>query len=303
MSEAQKGILAMVIACTIWGIAPLYWVNLSHVPPLEIIAHRTIWSAVTFLAVLMLQGRFAVLWAALSSGRNIVILFVAALMISLNWGVFVWAVGVGQATEASLGYFLFPLVAVLAGRVIYAEHLSAMKWAAVTLAALAVVILTYGLGVAPWIALVLAGSFGLYGVIKKALDIGPVISVTAEVLLITPVALVILLFASHPSARFAGPLQDTALLVFSGVLTATPLILFSYAARRATLSTVGLVQYLNPTLQFFCAVVILSEPFSPWHGVTFPLIWMALAIYTYATWRQERAATRAASSASSSPTT
>ena len=303
MSEARKGILAMVIACTIWGIAPLYWVHLSHVPPLEIIAHRTIWSAVTFLAVLILQGRLSVLWAALASGRNIAVLFLGAFMISLNWGVFVWAVGVGQATEASLGYFLFPLVAVLAGRVIYGEYLNTMKWVAVALAVCAVAILTYGLGVAPWIALVLALSFGLYGVIKKGLDIGPVVSVTAEVLLITPVALVVLLFASHPSARLAGTGQDTALLLFSGLLTATPLILFSYATRRAALSTVGLVQYLNPTLQFLCAVLILAEPFGFWHAVTFPLIWIALAIYTVASLRQEKARTSASSSASKSFTT
>jgi len=303
MSEAQKGILAMVVACTIWGLAPLYWVHLSHVPPLEIIAHRTIWSAVTFLVVLLLQKRLGVLWTALSGGRNIAILFLAALMISVNWGIFVWAVGVGQATEASLGYFLFPLVAVLAGRLVYGEHLSPLKWAAVALAALAVVVLTYGLGVAPWIALILALTFGLYGVIKKALDIGPVVSVTAEVLLITPVALVVVFFASHPSARLVGPAQDTALLLLAGIVTATPLILFSYATRRAALSTVGLVQYLNPTLQFLCAVLILAEPFGFWHAVSFPMIWAALAIYTVASLRQEKASTSAASSVSTSSTT
>lgn len=303
MSESTKGILAMVIACTIWGVAPLYWVHLSHVPALEIIAHRTLWSAVTFLVVLALQGRLRDLIAALSSLRNIAILLLAALMVSLNWLTFVWAVGQGQATEASLGYFLFPLVAVLAGRVIYKERLGALQWGAVALAAGAVVLLTYGLGVAPWIALILAGSFGLYGVIKKALDLGPVISVTAEVVLIAPAALVLILNASHPATQLVGSALETGLLMFSGVLTAVPLILFSYAARRAPLSTVGLVQYLNPTLQFFCAVVILSEPFSLWHGLSFPLIWIALALYTFASWRQDRASTRAASSATSSSTT
>ncbi|WP_299352809.1 EamA family transporter RarD [uncultured Shimia sp.] len=303
MSDAGKGILAMVIACTIWGLGPLYWVRLSHIPAIDVIAHRTFWSAVTFLVLLLLQGRLGALRAALSSRRNLLIIMTAALMISLNWLIFIWAVGHEHATEASLGYFLFPLVAVVAGRVIYSERLAQLQWMAVALAAAAVVLLTYGLGVAPWIALVLACSFGAYGVIKKALDLGPVVSVTAEVVMLVPIALILLGMASHPSTRLSGPLQDTVLLVFSGAFTATPLILFSYAARRASLSTVGLVQYLNPTLQFFCAVVIFAEPFGLWHALSFPLIWAALALYSWSAWRQEKARVRAASNASISSTT
>lgn len=307
MSDAKKGILAMIAACTIWGFAPLYWKLLAHLPPIEVLAQRTFWSAVTFLLVLAFQRRLAALWQALGHPRVVIVVLAAALLISVNWFVFIWAVGSGQTTEASLGYFLFPLVAVLGGRVLFGERLSRLQMLAVGLAAFAVMILTLGLGVLPWIALILGCSFGLYGIIKKSLDIGPVISVTAEVVLLAPIALAIILTSPSGTAGLGGAgqgaVQDTALLVFSGVLTATPLILFSYAARRAPLSTIGLVQYLNPTLQFFCAVVIFAEPFGFWHRVSFPIIWVALAIYAYASWRREKTASSAASSASTSSTT
>ncbi|SHI81274.1 chloramphenicol-sensitive protein RarD [Shimia gijangensis] len=303
MSEAAKGVLAMVAACTIWGLGPIYWKLLAHVPAIDVIAQRTLWSAVTFVLILAFQRRLTVLWAALRHPRVALTVFLAALMISLNWFTFVWAVGNGRTVEASLGYFLFPLVAVIAGRVIFKEHLGALQKLAVGLAAFAVVVLTVGLGVLPWIALVLAASFGLYGVIKKGLDMGPVVSVTGEVLLLSPLALFLILTSPSGTGGLGNAWQDAALLVFSGVFTATPLILFSYAARRAPLSTVGLVQYLNPTLQFFCAVAIFGEPFGFWHAVSFPMIWVSLAIYTYASLRQEKLRKRAASKASTSSTT
>ncbi|WP_372885870.1 EamA family transporter RarD [Shimia sp.] len=303
MSDTQKGILAMVMACTIWGFAALYWKLLAHLPPLEVLAHRSFWSAVTFVAVLAVQRRLSHVRAALGSPRDAVLIFCASLMISLNWFVFIWAVGSGQATEASLGYFLFPLVAVLAGRLLFAESLAPLQWLAVALAACAVTLLTLGLGVPPWIALVLAASFGAYGILKKRLDVGPVVSVTAEVLLIAPLALAVILTDTQSTGVLGNSGRDAALLLFAGVLTATPLILFSYAARRVSLSTVGVLQYLNPSLQFFCAVVLLGEPLGFWHAVSFPVIWVALIVYSYASWRREKSATRAASSVSTSPTT
>ncbi|MDO6483588.1 EamA family transporter RarD [Shimia thalassica] len=291
MSDARKGILAMVVTCVIWGLSPLYYKLLSHIPPIEILTHRTIWSAVIFTGLLLFQGRLHLLWSAMKPGRGLVIIAVAATLISINWFVFIWSIANAHATEASLGYFLFPLVAVLFGRVIFAETLSRLQLIAVGMAFCAVVLLTVGLGVAPWIALILSGTFGFYGVIKKQLTLGPVVSVTGEVLVLLPIAAVILFnIHSGGTGRF-GPdqLQDSFLLVLSGALTATPLIMFSYATKRAKLSTIGLLQYINPTLQFICAVAIFGEPFGFWHAISFPIIWGALAVYTVAALRQDKA--------------
>lgn len=303
MSESSRGLMAMILACTVWGLSPLFWKLLAHISPLEVIAHRTLWSAVTFFLILAFQRRLGLLYTALRRPRMALTMLCAALMISLNWLVYVWAVGSGQATEASLGYFLFPLVAVLAGRLIYSEKLGRAQIVAVILAALAVGILTFGLGVVPWIALILATSFGIYGVLKKGLDLGPVVSVTGEVTLLAPFAAILILVNPSGGGVMGQSTQDAMLLVFSGFYTAIPLILFSYAARRAKLSSIGLVQYLNPTLQFFCAVAIFGEPFGVWHAVSFPMIWMALVVFAIASWRQEKARTRAASSVSMSSTT
>jgi chloramphenicol-sensitive protein RarD len=212
-------------------------------------------------------------------------------MIAANWFLFIYSVQVGKATEASLGYYIFPLVSVLLGVVFFRERLGRLQGIAVALAVVAVVVLTIGLGVAPWVSLIIALTFGLYGVIKKRLTLGPVLSVMVEVLLLSPVAIAVLLIAWQegrvPVGDGAG---DLVLLMISGPLTATPLILFSYATKRVQLATVGLVQYLNPTLQFLVATLVFAEPFGVWHAVAFPLIWLALALYSGASlWRARRA--------------
>lgn len=299
MSAERAGVLAIIAACLIWGLGPLYWKLLRHVPAIEVLAHRTFWSLVIFAVYLGLQGRLGELRTALGSRRQIGVIALAALMVSVNWFLYIWSIANEHATEASLGYFLFPLVAVLMGRLVFGERPDRLQWAAIALAGLAVLVLTIGLGVAPWIALTLALTFGLYGLIKKQLSIGPVVSVTAEVLLLLPVSLAILgQIHGTRGGAFGADLQDSLLLIFAGLFTATPLMLFSYAARRVTMATLGVVQYLNPTLQFFCAVVIFGEPFGLWHGIAFPMIWMALALYTVALIRQDRAARRSSTKAS-----
>ena len=293
MTDLTKGVLAIVATSTIWGLSPLYYKLLAHLPPLDILAHRTIWSLVLFAGVLAFQGRLGQIRAVLGTRRSAGIVAVAALMISVNWLLFIWAVQVGRTTETSLGYFIYPLVAVVMGRVLFAERLARAQWLAVTLAAVAVAVLTLGQGAAPWVSLALALSFAMYGLIKKQLPAGPVVSVTAEVLLLAPFALVALaVVGAVPGWR------DLGLLMLSGPLTATPLILFSYAARRVTMSTVGLVQYLNPSLQFLCAVAIFAEPFGIWQAIAFPVIWAALALYSLSAWRREAAARRRSASSS-----
>ena len=291
MRDETKGIIAMVATCTVWGLSGIYYKLLAHIPPIEILAHRTLWSCVFFALILLLQGRISVLFQTIRVRRSILLIGFAALMISTNWFVFITSIQVGRAVEASLGYYIFPLVAVLLGAVAFGERLGRTQMVAVSLAVTAVVTLTIGLGVAPWIALILASSFGLYGLVKKGLPVGPVVSVTAEVLLLAPIALAILWWLhSDGQGAFGTSFRDSALLVFSGPLTAVPLVMFSYATKRIRLATVGLVQYLNPSLQFLVATLIFREAFSFWHAIAFAMIWTALAIYTTASLRQDRAA-------------
>lgn len=293
-NDALKGVIAMIVACLIWGFSAIYYKLLTHIPPIEILAHRTLWSALIFAALIAVQGRFSALWALLTSRQQLPVVMVAALMISANWFCFIFSIQIERATEAALGYYIFPLVAVLFGRVFFGERLTKMQSAAVALAAVAVSLLTYGLGVAPWISLLIAVTFGLYGVIKKRLDAGPVVSVTAEVWMLVPFAIIVLGYVhSQGAGHFGTSGRENALLVFSGVLTALPLMLFSYAARRVRLSTVGLLQYINPTAQFFCAVVLFEEPFGGWQAAAFGLIWAGLALYSGSSLAQERAARRA----------
>jgi chloramphenicol-sensitive protein RarD len=259
----------------------------AHLPPLEVLAHRTLWSLVFFLAYLGLWRRLKEIPAAFGQGRLGSIL-IAAAMISVNWFLFILATQIDRVTEASMGYFVFPLFAVLLGRFWFGEVLGRLQWVAAALAALGVVALTVGLGIAPWISLLLASTFSVYSVIKKGMQIGPVVSVTCEVILFMPVTVVVLLSSGLSGA--AGPsLGDLAILVISGPLTAGPLMLFSYAARHTNMVAIGLVQFINPMLQFFCAVALFAEPFTRWHGLAFALIWAALILYSLSLVRQSKA--------------
>lgn len=286
MTETGKGVAALVLACIIWGLAPIFYKELSHVDPAEVLGHRTLWSFVTFGGVLVLQGRLSAMVAALSVPRQLGLTCLAAVFITINWFVFIWAIAVGRALEGSIGYYIFPLVAVVAGWLVLGERLARVQWLAVGLAAAAVLVLTLGLGVAPWVSIVLAVSFTCYGLIKRWIDAGPVVSVTVETLLLAPFMLVFL--AMRGESAFGGTSFDTIMLVLSGPVTAVPLILFSYAAKRVAMTTMGLIQYLNPTLQFLVAWQLFGEPVTGWHGLALPMIWLALAIYSVSAIRRAR---------------
>ncbi|MCP3970612.1 MAG: EamA family transporter RarD [Rhodobacteraceae bacterium] len=305
MSDAGKGIVAMLAANLVWGLAPIYYKLLAHVPPLEVLAHRSLWSFVFFGLVLAAQGRLRDLLRALTAGRGVLRIALAAVAITINWGLFIWAIQTGRTVEASLGYYIFPLISVVFGMLFFHERLGRARLVAFALAALAVAILTWGLGAPPVVSVVLAIAFGIYSVMKKKSPLGPVVSVTAEVTLLLPLALFWLWgvhnlgwtgVSGRNLATFGSSSADSLMLALSGPLTAAPLILFSYASRRLRLSTVGLLQYVNPTLQFFVAVLVFAEPFTRWHGLAFPLIWLALAIYSVAAIRQDRSARRASTS-------
>ncbi len=287
MSEATKGVWAVIAACTIWGISSVFYKMLSHVPAIEVLAHRTVWSVVFFTIVLVIQRRFMALREVFGSLSRIGIVGLASVMIAFNWFCFIYAIQIGHATEASFGYFIFPLVAVCLGVVFFGERLSLGQKLAIALAAVAVLTLGLGQGVVPWVPLALSLSFGAYSALKKRLEMGPVVSVTGEVILLLPIALGLMLyFGATGTSGVQGDIWTIGLLMVSGPLTAIPLILFSYATRRVDLATVGILQYLNPTLQFLCALLILQEPFGYWYAIAFPMIWIALILYSAATWRK-----------------
>ncbi len=293
MREETKGVLAMLLACTIWGLSALYYRSIAQVPPLEVLSHRTIWSAVFIGIILVIRGRME--WL---NWRAVIRVGIAALMVSINWFFFIYAVQVGKVAQSSLGYYIFPLVAVMLGAVFLGEKLKPAQWFAVGLATVAVLLLSIGVGEIPYISLILAGTFGLYGLIKKPLTIGPMRSVFWEVMLLAPLAL-IWLFGAHmfdwqgvagrSGGYFGSSVGISGLLILSGVLTGFPLILMAYAMERLKLATVGLVQYINPTLQFLLATMVFMEPFSRTHMMAFALIWTGLAIYSYNALRQDKA--------------
>ena len=290
MNRTAQGILAILAACVIWGLSPLYYNLLTMVPPLELLAQRTLWSFLFFALVLGLQGRFSALIHALGNRGHVITLFAAACAIAVNWYFFIYSVQINRVSEASLGYFIFPLVAVVFGLIVFKEKLSALQWVAVALAVFAVLILPYGLGVAPWLALVLSLSFGTYSVLKKRLDLSPVISVTLEVMLLLPLTVPYLLIQNWPIQDSTDSWQIWFLLMGSGPLTATPLILFSYATRRISMSTVGIMQYINPSIQFLVALLIFAEPMTDWHFGAFSIIWVAVVIYSWSGFSARNAA-------------
>ena len=290
MNRTAQGILAILAACVIWGLSPLYYNLLKMVPPLELLAQRTLWSFLFFALVLGLQGRFSALIHALGNRGHVITLFAAACAIAVNWYFFIYSVQINRVSEASLGYFIFPLVAVVFGLIVFKEKLSALQWVAVALAVFAVLILTYGLGVAPWLALVLSLSFGTYSVLKKRLDLSPVISVTLEVMLLLPLTVPYLLIQNWPIQDSTDSWQIWFLLMGSGPLTATPLILFSYATRRISMSTVGIMQYINPSIQFLVALLIFAEPMTDWHFGAFSIMWVAVVIYSWSGFSARNAA-------------
>jgi len=302
MNKTWQGLSAMVLACTIWGLSPIYYKALAHVPPGELLAHRTLWSLAIFAGLLLFQGRISALPKALASRRAFMIIAFAALMISSNWGVFIWSVQAGRVTETSLGYYMFPLFSVLLGVTVLRERLSGLQWLAIALATLGVVQLTVGVGAAPWLSLFLGFTFGLYGLVKKQLSTGPVVSVTAEVFLLAPIAAVWLIWV-HASGegQFGGELVTTVMLAVSGLITALPLILFSFAAHRVNLATLGLMQYINPTLQFFCATVVFGEALTVYHIIAFSAIWIALTLYSATAMAQDKARRKSAMTSSTEP--
>ncbi|KWX05919.1 transporter [Hydrogenibacillus schlegelii] len=293
--ERGKGSAGMgyaLAAFLLWGLLPLYWKHLAGIPALELLAHRFLWSFVFVAGWLGVRRRLGELGAVFADPRRRRPLFLAAVLIAVNWGVYVWAVTGDHLIEASLGYYINPLVSVALGVLVLGERLGRRQWAAVGLAAAGVVLFALEVRGLPWISLALAFSFGFYGLVKKTLHLDALTGLAAETgMLVLPAALTL---AWIESARGWPALGYTAevwlLLLGAGVVTALPLLWFAEAVRRAALSTVGLIQYVTPTMKLLFGVFLYHEPFTPAHLASFALIWAALGLYTTTFFRRAGAA-------------
>jgi chloramphenicol-sensitive protein RarD len=294
---SPRGLAAGAAAFSIWGLFPVYFHSLSAVPALQIIAHRIVWSALFLVAWMALRGQLGLLSATFTRPALLAPLALTALLISANWLVWVWSVTHDHIVDSSLGYYINPLVNVLLGVIVLRERLNRAQWLAIGLAALAVLYLALLAGKPPWIAGTLALCLSLYGLVRKVIRVDALPGLTTETLLLTPLAVGYLGWCEWGGSRAlttAGP-TIAALLIGSGPITAIPLFLFAYGARALPYSTVGILQYITPSLQLVCGVALYHESFGPARAAGFALIWAALLIYAAdGLWRARSAARAAA---------
>jgi chloramphenicol-sensitive protein RarD len=278
----DKGVVYAASAYMAWGLVPLYWKMLQEVPATEILAHRMVWSLLVVLLLLAYQGHWRWLRGAVQNRRTLLAYFVSAALIAVNWFVYIWAVNTGHIVETSLGYFINPLVNVLLGIVFLREKLRLWQVISITLAACGVLYLTVSYGALPWIALTLAFSFGLYGLIRKMAPLNSLEGLTLETLLLFVPALGYLLYreAGGQGAFGHTGATTTFLLILAGAVTAFPLLLFAAGARRITLTALGLLQYIAPTIQFLLGVLVYHEPLPIERLAGFGFIWLALLLYS-----------------------
>ncbi|TGP21637.1 MULTISPECIES: EamA family transporter RarD [unclassified Mesorhizobium] len=282
-ARARRGFLLALGAYFLWGLLPFYMKAVAHLPLAEVIANRVVWSVPIAACVLVWAGRTADFKAAIRSPRSIAMAALTAVLISVNWGIYVWAISVGRTVETALGYYINPLVVIVVGAVLLGERLDRLQIVAVALAAIAVTVLTVEAGKLPWVSLALAFSFAAYGFFRKTLPIGPSQGFLLEVLLLSVPALcyIAYLVATGQDHFVSSTATDTALLIGCGPITAVPLLLFAFGARLLRLSTIGIMQYIAPTMVFLIAVLIFDEPFGTTQAIAFALIWTALAMYSW----------------------
>lgn len=282
--EARAGLVYALGAYLAWGVIPAYFKLLAHVPPIVVLANRIVWSLAFLVVLLTFQRKWGEVRAAVTRRRTLAVLMCSTGMIAVNWFVFLWAITNGHILQASLGYFINPLVNVLLGVAILRERLRPGQIAGLLLATAGVVVMTISTGGVPWVALSLAFSFAFYGLLRKIAPVGPVAGLSIETATLFPVALLIatgmIPISGHvfPTASFSR--GTISLLVSSGVITAIPLLLFAAGARRLRLATMGFLQYVSPTCQLLLAVLVYDEPFSSRQLLSFALIWTGLAAYT-----------------------
>jgi chloramphenicol-sensitive protein RarD len=285
VTERQRGLVYGVLAYGLWGFAPVFWKQLAHVEAPELLAHRAVWGLGTFALLVVIAGQGPALAKAIRDRRLVGLMFVSGALLALNWGIFVWAAIRGHLLEASLGYFINPLISVAIGTIFLREKLTRLQWIAIALAAIGVGILTWRAGRVPYISLLLASTFGVYGTIRKLAKVDAIVGSAIETALMVPFAIGYLVYDSARGVLGHGTFADHALVISTGVVTAIPLVLFTSAARRLPLSTVGFLQYLAPTGQFLLAVLAYGEPLASEKLVAFVFIWTALAAFSVNLWR------------------
>lgn len=289
--DSPQGFAYAFAAYGLWGFMPIYLKMLSHLSPFEVLAHRVAWSLPLAAIVLLVTRRFGDIKEAVRSPRTMVMAFVTACLITVNWFTYVYAVGSGHAIEAALGYFINPLFSIMLGAILLKERLAPAQKAAIAIAFVAVGILTWDAGRLPWISLTLSISWGFYALLRKTLPVGPNQGFFLEVAILTIFALPYILWleASGNGHFMAGNLSDAWLLAAAGLVTATPLMIYANAAKLLRLSTIGIMQYMTPTFVFLIAVFVFNEPMNPVKLFAFVLIWSALALYTVSMLRNYRA--------------
>ncbi len=289
-SETRRGLAYGIAVYGLWGVIPLFWKLLAHVDPIEVLAHRLIWGVLTFAVIVHLSGAAPTLRAALRERRTLTIMALSGALLALNMGAFIFAVASDRLLDASLGYFINPLVSVALGTIVLGERLRPLQWLAIVCAISGVALLTWQLGRVPWISLILAASFGTYGLVRKTAAVDSLVGSTIESALLAPVALAYLALVAREGGGQLGhtDLVGHGLLVATGVVTAGPLLLFTSAARRLPLSTIGFLQYITPTGQFLLAVLVFHEPFSSDELVAFSVIWIGLGAFSVDLWRASK---------------
>jgi chloramphenicol-sensitive protein RarD len=275
-------VLFGLVAYATWGLAPAYWKPVGDVSPLELLAYRVFWSSAIAVGLLALTKSFAGFRAVFTTPRMLFPVAAAAFLLAMNWLVFIYAVSIDQVVATSLGYYLNPLLNVVLGLAILGERLRPIQWMAVAIAASGIITYVFTLGELPWISVALASSFALYGLVRKTAPVEPIIGFAVEMaVLLVPCAVVVWWLSSGGEAQFPyGTLGKDAYIALSGVITALPLICFNAAAKRLPLVTVGILQYIAPSMTLALAVLLWDEPFEAVHGWTFGAVWIALAIFT-----------------------
>lgn len=286
--DARKGVVSGLSAYFIWGFFPLFFKTLTSVAPLEVLTHRIIWSAVSLAVFVAATGTWGKVRSAVRSGKILLVLTISTVLISVNWFVFIFAVDEGRVLEASLGYYMTPLINILLGFLILGERVNRIQTFAILLAVAGVGVKAWTLGHFPAISIILAASFGGYGLMRKITGMDGVTALMVETLILAPFAgaYAVFLAKTGRAAFLGGPVHIDLLLVAAGIVTAIPLVLFGDAVRYLKLATVGILQYIVPTLQFMLAVFAFGEEFTLGHFATFLLIWTGLALYTFDAYRR-----------------
>lgn len=285
MSENSKGIIFALGAYLIWGFLPIYWKQVEHISSYELIAHRVLWAFIFMIVFILVTNRMHLFYKDLKfifrDKKKVIALFAASTVITTNWLLYIVAVNNGHILDASLGYYINPLISILIGFVILGERFSKSQWTAIIIVFLGVTYLAVGLGSAPWISLTLALSFSIYGLIKKVINMDAVFALAVETFVLAPFALIYILFLEGSGGGNFGINADSLVMMGTGVITAVPLLLFSLGAQRIRLSLIGILQYFAPTIMLLLGVFMYGEAFTDIHTVAYILIWSGLAIYTF----------------------